>query len=171
MDPDKILVGQIIDNKKVTDYLYQYKKVPTYYNRIEAIKFATKDRSDIGQLILLAGLGDQQDDLRTLSVKGIDLNDSQIKEAALKILLDIAKNDKNTTARAAAILKLAATGDIKYKELLEESIKNQSYKVIAAGIFGLNKLAPEERNKALTALDDDTKNHIAPLMKKFDSQK
>lgn len=171
IDVDKILVGQIIDNKKVEDYLYQYKNAPSYFNRIEAIKFAIKDRSHEAELILLAGLGDQQDDLRTLSVKGIDLNDSQIKEAALKSLLDIAKYDKNTTARAAAILKLGATGDIKYKELMEESVKNQSYKVIAAGISGLTKLAPEEGNKALTALDDDTKNHIAPLMKKFDSQK
>lgn len=171
MDADKILVGQIIENKKAEDYLYQYKNVPSYFNRIEAIKFAAKDRSHVAQLIALAGLGDQQDDLRTLSIKAIDLNDSQIKEAALKTLLDIAKNDKKTTARVAAILKLAATGDIGYKELMLESVKDHSYKVIAAGILGLSKYAPEEGNKALASLDDDTKNHIMPLMKKLDSQK
>lgn len=171
LDVDKIVVGQIIENKKVADYLYQYKNVPSYYNRIEAIKFATKDRSHDAQFILLAGLEDQQDDLRTLSVKGLDLGDSHIKEAALKSLLNMAKNDKNTTVRAAAILKLASTGDTVYKELMYESVKEQSYKVIAAGISGLIKFAPEEGNKALATLDEDTKKHVVLLMKKFESQK
>ncbi|HEU4788812.1 MAG TPA: M1 family metallopeptidase, partial [Flavobacterium sp.] len=171
MDADKILVGQIIENKKAEDYLYQYKNVPSYFNRIEAIKFAVKDKSHTAQLIVLAGLGDKQDDLRTLSIKGLDLNDSQTKDAALKSLLEIAKNDKNTGVRAAAILKLASTGDIAYKGLMSESVKEQSYKVIAAGVIGLNKFSPEEGNKVLSSLDDDTKKHISPLMKKFENQK
>jgi aminopeptidase N len=171
MDADKILVGQVIDNKKIADYLYQYKNVPSYYNRIEAIKFAAKDRSQDGQLILLAGLGDQQDDLRILSIKAIDLGDVQIKDAAIKTLLEIAKNDKKTNARAAAIIKLAGTGEASYKEIMQESIKNQSYNVIAAGIIGLTKLAPDEGNKALTTLDEDTKKHVTPLIKKISSQK
>jgi aminopeptidase N len=171
MDADKILVGQIIENKKAEDYLYQYKNVPSYHNRIEAIKFTAKDRGHVAQLILLAGLEDQQDDLRTLSIRGIDLGDSQIKDAALKSLLNIAKNDKNTTARAAAIMKLASTGDVNYKGLMQESVKDQSYNVIAAGITGLTKLASDEGSKALTTLDEDTKNHVVPLIKRFSNQK
>lgn len=171
MDADKILVGQIIENKKAEDYLYQYKNVPSYHNRIEAIKFATKDKGHVAQLILLAGLDDQQDDLRTLSIRGIDLGDSQIKDAALKSLLNIAKNDKNTTARAAAIMKFASTGDVNYKDLMQESVKDQSYNVIAAGITGLTKLASDEGSKVLTTLDEDTKNHVAPLIKRFSNQK
>lgn len=171
MDADKILVGQIIENKKAEDYLYQYKNVPSYFNRIEAIKFAVKDKSHTAQLIVLAGLGDKQDDLRTLSIKGLDLNDSQTKDAALKSLLDIANNDKNTGVRAAAILKLASTGDIAYKGLMSESVKEQSYKVIAAGVVGLNKFSPEEGSKALASLDEDTKKHVMPLIKKIENQK
>lgn len=171
LDPDKILVGQVIDNKKVTDYLYQYKNVPSYYNRIEAIKFAAKDKSHDAQLILLAALEDQQDDLRTLAIKAIDLNNNQIKEAAIKGLLNIAKNDKKTIARAAAIIKLASTGDASYRELALESTKNQSYNVIAAGICGLSKFSSDEADKALATLDEDTKNHVTPIIKKFNDQK
>ncbi|SNR60342.1 M1 family metallopeptidase [Flavobacterium sp. ov086] len=167
LDPDKILVGQVIDNKKVSDYLFQYKNVPSYYNRIEAIKFATKEKNHDAQLILLAGLEDQQDDLRILSIKGIDLNDNQIKDTAIKTLLNIAKNDKKTAARATAIVKLAGTGDASYKGLMEESIKNQSYNVIAAGISGLSKYSAGEADKALSSLDEDTKKHVTPLIKKF----
>jgi aminopeptidase N len=171
LDPDKILVGQINDNKKITDYLYQYKNVPTYYNRIEALKFASKEKSHEAQLVLLAGLEDQQDDLRIMSIKAIDLSDTQIREAALKSLLTIAKNDKITASRAAAIVKLAATGDASYKILMQESIKNESYNVIAAGITGLNKYSADQANQALSALDQDTKNHVAPLIKRFSNQK
>ncbi|WP_316635511.1 M1 family metallopeptidase [uncultured Flavobacterium sp.] len=167
LDPDKILVGQVIDNKKVSDYLFQYKNVPTYYNRIEAIKFAAKEKTYDAQLILLAGLEDQQDDLRILSIKAIDLSDAQTKDAALKTLLSIAKNDKKTASRAAAIIKLAGTGDASYKELMQESIKNQSYNVIAAGVYGLSKYSTEESDKALSTLDEDTKKHVTPLIKRF----
>ena len=171
LDPDKILVGQVIDNKKVADYLFQYKNAPTYYNRIEAIKYAANDKSHEAQLILLAGLEDQQDDLRILSIKAIDLGDNQIKEAALKSLLNIAKNDKKTASRAAAIVKLASTGDASYKGLMQESIKNQSYNVIAGGILGLSKFSADESDKALSSLDEDTKKHVTQLIKKFSSQK
>lgn len=171
LDPDKILVGQVIDNKKIADYLFQYKNAPTYYNRIEAIKYAANDKSHEAQLILLSGLEDQQDDLRILSIKAIDLGDNQIKEAALKSLLNIAKNDKKTASRAAAIVKLASTGDAAYKGLMQESIKNQSYNVIAGGILGLSKFSAEESDKALSSLDEDTKKHVTPLIKKFSSQK
>jgi len=171
LDADKILVGQIIDNKTIADYQFQYKNAASYYNRIEAIKFAAKDKSHEAQLILLAGLNDKQDDLRVLSIKSIDLNDNQIKEAALKSLLDIAKNDKKTIVRAVAILKLAETADSNYKGLMQESAKEQSYNVIAAGICGLTKLAPEEADKALASLDEDTKKHVTQLIKKINSQR
>tara|TARA_R110000868_G_scaffold156599_1_gene383542 strand:- start:21074 stop:23260 length:2187 start_codon:yes stop_codon:yes gene_type:complete len=172
LDPDKILVGQInVEKKTATDYLFQYKNAPSYFNRIEAVKFASKDKTHDAQLILLAGLADQQDDLRILSIKAIDLNDNQTKEAVIKSLLEIAKNDKKTIVRAAAILKLAETLDNNYKGLLQESTNNQSYNVIAAGICGLKKIASDEADKALNSLDEDTKKHIIPLIKKFGSQK
>jgi aminopeptidase N len=172
LDPDKILVGEVnVDKKTAADYLFQYKNAPSYYNRIEAIKFASKDRSQESQLILLEGLKDPQEDLRVLSIKAIDLNEKQTKDQVLKTLLDIAKNDKKTIARANAIVKLASTADASYKALMEESIKEQSYNVIAAGISGLTKYVPAEADKALASLDDDTKKHVTPLMKRFSSQK
>ena len=60
---------------------------------------------------------------------------------------------------------------VAYKGLMQECIKDQSYNVIAAGITGLTKLASDEGSKALTALDEDTKNHVTPLIKRFSNQK
>jgi len=160
-DVDKILVGEINDNKTVDNYVFQYKNAASFKNRIEALDFAAKSKDEKAQQLLLAGLKDQSADLRALSVEAINLDDSQIKTVALPILLQLAKTDKDTEVRSSAISKLAATGDATYKALLTESLKDRSYKVIAAGVAGLAKITPQESLTALSSMDQDTKDHIA----------
>ncbi|MDY0903915.1 M1 family metallopeptidase [Pedobacter sp. CFBP9032] len=161
-DVDKIIVGELNDNKVAENYYFQYKNAPTYANRIEAIQFIMQSKAKSGQQILLAGLKDPSGDLRALSIDGLNLEDAQIRTAALPVLLQLAKTDKDTEVKAAAISKLAETGDQGYKELMVASTKDRSYRVIAAGISGLAKLAPQESLTALATLDQDTKTHIAP---------
>lgn len=160
-DVDKIIVGEINDNKVAENYYFQYKNAPTYANRIEALQFIMQSKAKSGQQVLLSGLKDKSGDLRALSIDGLNLEDAEIKAAALPILLQLAKTDKDTEVRATAISKLAATGDVAYKALMNESIRDRSYKVIAAGIGGLAKLAPQEASTALASLDQDTKDHMA----------
>lgn len=160
-DADKIVVGETNDNKTAENYYFQYKNAPSYANRIEALQFIMQSKANSGQQVLLAGLKDKSADLRALSIDGLNLEDAQIKAAALPILLQLAKSDKDTEVRSAAISKLAETGDQTYKALMSESLKDRSYKVIAAGLGGLAKLAPQEGATALSALDADTKDHIA----------
>ncbi|KIA94614.1 peptidase M1 [Pedobacter kyungheensis] len=160
-DADKIVVGETNDNKTAENYYFQYKNAPSYANRIEALQFIMQSKASSGQQVLLAGLKDKSADLRALSIDGLNLEDAQIKAAALPILLQLAKSDKDTEVRSAAISKLAETGDQAYKALMNESLKDRSYKVIAAGLGGLAKLAPQEGSAALLALDSDTKDHIA----------
>ena len=161
-DVDKIIVGELNDNKVAENYYFQYKNAPTYANRVEAIQFIMQSKAKSGQQILLAGLKDPSGDLRALSIDGLNLEDAQIKAAALPVLVQLAKTDQDTEVRSAAISKLAETGDQTYKNLLVASTKDRSYRVIAAGISGLAKLAPQESLTALATLDQDTKAHIAP---------
>lgn len=160
-DADKVVVGEINDNKVAENYYFQYKNAASYANRIEALQFIMQSKAKSGQQVLLTALKDISGDLRALSIEGLNLEDAQIKAQALPVLLQIAKTDKHTEARAAAIIKLAATGDQTYRTLMNESLKDKSYRVIAAGIGGLAKLAPQESLAALSGLDQDTKNHIA----------
>ncbi|MCX2573497.1 M1 family metallopeptidase [Pedobacter sandarakinus] len=160
-DADKIIVGEINDNKVAEDYYFQYKNAPSYANRIEALQFIMQSKAKSGQQVLLSGLKDKSGDLRALSIAGLNLEDTEIKTQALPILMQLARIDKDTEVRAAALAKLAETGDQGYKSLMVESIKDRSYRVIAAGIGGLAKLAPQESASALEGLDADTKDHIA----------
>ncbi|OWK72464.1 M1 family aminopeptidase [Pedobacter sp. AJM] len=161
-DADKIIVGEMNDNKVAEDYYFQYKNAPSYANRLEALQFIMQSKAKSGQQVLLAALKDSSGDLRALSIAGLNLEDAQIKAAALPVLLQLAKTDRDTEVRAAAISKLGETGDQTYKSLMSESLKDRSYRVIAAGISGLAKLAPKESISTLSALDQDTKDHIAP---------
>ena len=160
-DADKIIVGETNDNKTAENYYFQYKNAPSYANRIEALQFIMQSKASSGQQVLLEGLKDKSADLRALSIDGLNLEDAKIKAAALPVLLQMAKSDKDTEVRSSAIMKLAETGDQTYKALMNESLKDRSYKVIAAGLGGLAKLAPQESVSALSALDADTKDHIA----------
>jgi len=83
----------------------------------------------------------------------------------------VAKNDKKTNARAAAILKLAHTGSARYKSLMKASLKDQSYTVIAAGVLGLQELEPTDAEKALADFDEDTKNHVTKIITKFNKKR
>jgi len=160
-DADKIIVGEINDNKVAENYYFQYKNAPTYANRIEALQFIMQSKAKSGQQILLGALKDKSGDLRALSIEGLNLEDAEVKAVALPVLLQMAKTDKDTEARAAAITKLAETGDQNYKALLLDGVKDRSYRVIAASIAGLTKVAPQEGMTALSSLDQDTKDHIA----------
>jgi aminopeptidase N len=160
-DVDKIVVGETNDNKTAENYYFQYKNAPSYANRIEALQFIIQSKANSGQQVLLTALNDKSADLRALSIDGLNLEDAQIKATALPLLLQLAKSDKDTEVRSAAISKLAETGDQTYKALMNESLKDRSYKVIAAGLGGLAKLAPQESTSALATLDAETKDHIA----------
>ncbi|MFT4092614.1 MAG: M1 family metallopeptidase [Niabella sp.] len=163
-DADKIIVGEVKEEKTIADYTYQYKNVPSYANRITALKFAAKDKSEQAQQLLLLGLKDRQDELRNISINALDFSNAQVKKEGLPVIADIAKTDKATAVRAAALNKLALTGDLQYKPLMQAGINDRSYNVIAAGISGLSKLAPQEGAAVLDQLDADTKEHVQPAI-------
>jgi len=160
-DADKILVGELNDNKTAENYYFQYKNAASYANRIEAIQFIMQSKAAAGQQILLAALKDASADIRALSIDGLNLSDAQIKSAALPILLQIAKTDKDTEVRATAIAKLAETSDPAYKTIFIDGLKDRSYKVIGASIAALAKSSPQEAFSALATMDQDTKDHIS----------
>jgi aminopeptidase N len=160
-DVEKTLVGEINEDKTLDDYIYQYTKAPSYKNRIEALKFAVKSKDARAQSFFLQALKDQQDDLRIMAINALNLDNIEIEAAPMQALANMAKTDKVTAVRAAALNRLAVTGNVAYKDLMVASTKDRSYTVIGAGILGLSKLAPKEVPAILSNLDADTKDHIA----------
>lgn len=161
LDVDKILVGQIRDNKTLDNYIYQYSYAPTYVNRVKAIEQATfNNKEKAAQQLLLKALDDKSATLRAMALKGFNLKDEQLKAFAGEKIAALAKNDKNSNVRAVAIARLAMSGDKAYVPVFRNGLKEQSYKVIGASLQAMNMVEPSSLSEIVAGLDQDTKDHL-----------
>ncbi|MDQ7949185.1 MAG: M1 family aminopeptidase [Pedobacter sp.] len=162
LDVDKILVGEIRDNKTLDQYILQYTKAPSYANRIKAVQQAAlKNKEEAAQRLLMLALADKDDAIRVLAIKGFNMKDEKTKEMVAATLLRLAKEDKNSGVRATALSRLAMTGDKAYLATAQQALKDRSYKVIGTAVQAINMLDPTGVNAVLAGLDIDTKDHIA----------
>jgi aminopeptidase N len=160
-DADKIIVGQVKEDKTLENYIFQYTNAPSYANRIKAIEQATlKNKETAAQQMLLLALKDQNEALRALAIKGFNLKDETIKAMVGSTLANMAKQDKNSNVRATALARLATSGDKAYLPLAKESLKDRSYKVIGTALQAINMIEPASLSGVMSSLDADTKAHI-----------
>ncbi|UIR55323.1 M1 family peptidase [Sphingobacterium sp. SRCM116780] len=163
-DPAKILVGEVRDNKTQADYSYQYKNVPTYFNRSKAIGYALYNKNVETTKILIAALDDKEEDLRAIAIQGLDLNDPALKKLVESKIIAIAQQDPKTKVRASAIFALGNSRDQKNLSIIEKGLKEQSYAVISASLLAIKKLAPAKLNQAIESVDSEAKEHLASLI-------
>lgn len=162
LDVDKILVGEIRDNKTLEQYILQYTKTPSYANRIKAVQQASlKNKEPEAQQLLMLALTDKDDAIRALAIKGLNVKDEKVKNMAANALLNLAKQDPNSTVRATALGRLAMTGDKTYLPVAQQALKDQSYRVIGAAVQAINMLEPANVTAVVGGLDADTKAHIS----------
>ncbi len=160
-DVDKILVGQIKDNKTLAQYILQYKDAPSYANRYEAVQFAvTKNKEAEAQQLLFLALKDKDDLIRANAIKGFNMKDEKMKNMVASTLVEMAKQDKSSNVRAVALSRLAMSGDKAYIPNAQIALGDRSYKVIGAAIVSLSMLDPGSLNTVIRGLDEDTKAHI-----------
>lgn len=160
-DVDKILVGELKDNKTAENFIFQYTNAPSYVNRIKAVEYAvSKSKETAAQQLLVLALKDQDEVIRAMAIKGFSLKDEKIKAMVGPILVDLAKNDKNSNVRAVALSRLAMSGDKAYLPIAKTALKDRSYKVIGAAVQSLNLLDPTSLAGVIAGLDADTKAHI-----------
>ena len=161
LDVDKILVGEIKDNKDLANYIYQYTKAPSYANRIKAVQQATlKNKEPEAQQMLMSALQDKDDAIRALAIRGFNTKDEKVKAMVGPTLVMMAQKDQNSTVRATALGRLTSSGDKSYLPLMQSALKDRSYKVIGAATLGISTLDPASTTSVINGLDEDTKEHI-----------
>ncbi|QEH43784.1 M1 family aminopeptidase [Chitinophaga sp. XS-30] len=163
VDADKVLILRKTDRRDLNTYVFQYKNAPQYLDRREAIEACLKQQtSNAGaRATAIAALKDPYEGLRALAVDGLKLDNNDVKTAALPILLDLAKNDKHSQVRAAALRQLGRLKDTAYTPLFEAALKDRSYMV--EGI-ALNALAELDMTKAYSlakAMEKDAKGLLS----------
>jgi aminopeptidase N len=167
VDGDKILLASKTDSKTFDQLVFQYFNASLYLDRFEAIDAAAKQQDNkAAQKLLLAALKDKYFNLRIKAIKTLDLSNADVKAAAVPILLDIAKNDEKTLAKAAALNSLAKLNDASNLPLFKQSINSQSYAMQAASLNGIAGLTAADALKIAKNFEHDTSGPLTDAITK-----
>jgi aminopeptidase N len=164
-DGDKIILCKKTDNKTLDEFAYQYAHAGLYMDRLEAIEAAqTKQSEKAGQQILLAALNDKYYGMRVTAIKALKMNNAEVHDAALPILLKLAKTDENTLVRAAAITALAKLKDPAYMNIYKDAINSESYAIQASALVGINQLDSAQAIKLALGFEKDNTGLLTQAM-------
>jgi aminopeptidase N len=114
-----------------------------YVDRLEALNAALGKQADKGaQKVILAALKDKYYPLQIKAIKGLEMTNDDIRNAALPVLTSLAQTDVNNLVRAAAIEmlgKLKAPGNM---TLFKQALNNPSYAIEGAALSAIVALDP-----------------------------
>jgi aminopeptidase N len=108
----------------------------------------------------LSALNDKYYGLRLKAIKALKMNNSEVHDAALPILIKLAKSDDNALVRAAAIGALAKLKDPAYMSIYQEAINSQSYAIQGAALIGINQTDSVQAVKLAIGFEKD---NLGPL--------
>lgn len=169
VDADKILLCEKTDNKTSEQFITQYYLGPNYMDAIESIKAIKKVQSlnAKGRKMLIEAMENNYHDIRVEAINAISVDkDKDDFSEIVKVLKNLATNDKKSAVRNAAVEKL---GELKLKDYLgvfEDALKDSSYQVVAAGLDGLSEIDGEKSLKAAKKLEGEkNSNLIASIAK------
>ncbi|MCX8677969.1 MULTISPECIES: M1 family metallopeptidase [unclassified Apibacter] len=157
INPDKILLCELNDDKTTEQYIVQYKYAPEYSSRKEAVsKLADAQTSNAEALetLLKAASSDKFEGLRTFAISKLDETNPTVKQKSASVLEKIATSDAKTLVQAKAIKQLASIDASKYKDLFIKSFNSPSYGVKAASILGVLKVDKNAASELVSKIDD-----------------
>lgn len=159
VDADKVLVLKKTDRRDLNSYVFQYKNAPQYMDRREAIEACLKQQTSntAARAVVIAAMKDPYEGLRSLTINGLKLDNNDIKTAAMPVLLDLAKNDKHSQVRAAALKQLGRLKNAEYTPLFEAALKDRSYLVEGTALNALAELDIKKAYSLAKSMEKDAK--------------
>lgn len=140
-DADHVLLAEIMENKTLENYIYQFAHAPRYLDRKLALDFLLENQKEKrAQEALVAGLDDPYFGIRQDILEGADFDNKPFRKSALEKVEKLAREDKSNLVKAAAISVLAKAGSKSYLPIFQEALKAPSYSLMGAGLAGLYEL-------------------------------
>lgn len=161
IDGDRVLLAERNDTKTVDEYVFQYFNAPLYLDRFDAIDNAVAHQDNAGaRKVVLAALKDKYYGLRIKAIRGLKMDNDDVRNAAQPILTSLAQTDENTLVRAAAISvlgKLKAAGNM---NLFKDALKSESYAVQASALVAISLLDEPQAMKLANGFEKDNKGNL-----------
>ncbi|MDB4927339.1 M1 family metallopeptidase [Mucilaginibacter sp.] len=161
VDGNKVLLAEKKDSKTLDEYVFQYFNAPLYLDRFEAIDHATPEQGNAGaQKVMIAALKDKYYGLRIKAIRGLNMANDDVRNAAQPILIALAQTDDNTLVRAAAISVLGKLKAAGMMTLFKESLKNQSYAVQGSALNAISLQEPAQALELAKGFEKDNKGNL-----------
>jgi aminopeptidase N len=162
-DSDKMLLCEKVDNHKtIEECAFMYNNAPRYMDRYEAIQKIAQSDEAIAAKTMIAALNDDYPYLRRGAIrkikKAVKSNSKEVKA----ILLDLAKNDKNSKVRGDALSALSThyKEDEAVKSTLISATSEESYYVIASSLEGLSEVSYDDAMKFAKSFENEKNSDI-----------
>ncbi|HRN80705.1 MAG TPA: M1 family metallopeptidase [Ferruginibacter sp.] len=140
VDPERVLLADITDNKSEAQMIEQWKQGSTYLNRREAITFFAKNTMPE----IAKGLTDKYAGIRLYTIQQIEKTPYKEDKVVLSTLEDMAATDPDKLVQAEALKYLAKLKNPQHLPLFTKHVTDISYSVSGAalkGIYSLDKTA------------------------------
>ena len=165
IDPNGILLSEIIHTKTLEEYVYQYLHSDSYSSRRKALEFIADNQKDaVAFKTMTKALTDKSLQLRVFTLEKLDLANKYSKVNAIKVVESLAKNDKSTLVKAAANVTLAKLVDPKYVNHFVKALDSKSSKIIESAVIGLYQIDKKNALVKIDALPTNVKEQLSEVL-------
>lgn len=164
----RILLAEILQNKTLEQYIYQYNHADTYEARKEALERIAKNQDDKNAFKAMEkAMNDKSPKLQIFALEKLDLVNKYSKTDAVNIVERLAKKTDNTLVQAAANITLAKLVDPAYIPHFISLLDSKSYKVIESGVIALYQMDRVMALQKVDALPEAVKDHLSGIITGF----
>lgn len=173
VNADGVLLADFIENKVLSDYMFQLKNAENYAHRREALIEVAKSQDQKQAFNAVAdAMNDKNFKIRILALEKIDLINKWSKKKAIDRIKRIANQDKKTLVQAAALETLGKLTDPELKPIFDKALESESYNVLGKALVGMYYIDKELAIKKSKELPLEVKNIIAtPLTRIYIEEK
>ncbi|WP_456420703.1 M1 family metallopeptidase [Lutibacter sp.] len=162
VDAKHVLLAEIDDKKTLENYIFQFKNASHYLDRRYALEEIAKHQDNKEAFnTLIKAFNDPYSEIRILALERVDLFQKYYKKEAIAKIENLAKFDKKTLVRAAAIEVLGKLVEAKYKPLFEKGMNSESYAILGKSLFSLYQIDKKATLNKINTLSEGTKEHLA----------
>ncbi len=156
-DNEQMLLAKKIVKKSTENYVHQYYNGERYRARMDGLSKGSRDRTEVGQKLILDALSDGFWNIRLEAVKKASKLKDENRTKGIAKLREMSRKDPNSGVRKAAISKLVKLlDDADAEALMIESIQgDSSYAVVTNSLTTLGKSNPEKAMDIAAALEKE----------------
>ncbi len=173
INADGVLLCEVLENKILSDYIFQLKNAENYIHRREALLEVAKKQDDKNAFNAIAeAMNDKSYKIRILALEKIDLINKFSKRATIQQIIQIANNDKKTLVQAAAIQTLGKLTDVELKPIFANALNSKSYSVLGKALVAMYYVDKQLAINKSRELPDEVRQILAtPLTRIFIEEK